>query len=86
MGIRPLPKLIELVAAEMATEVCALYVMRTGEVLELAATCGLEADAVGRTRLRLGEGIVGLVAAMGSPINLADARGPSGLRATAGDR
>ncbi|MBW4021690.1 MAG: phosphoenolpyruvate--protein phosphotransferase [Proteobacteria bacterium] len=74
LGDTPLPKLIELVATEMATEVCALYVMRTGEVLELAATCGLEAEAVGRTRLRLGEGIVGLVAAMGSPINLADAR------------
>jgi phosphotransferase system enzyme I (PtsP) len=73
-GNTPLPKLIELVASEMATEVCALYVMRTGEILELAATCGLEAEAVGQTRLRLGEGIVGLVAAMGSPLNLADAR------------
>jgi phosphotransferase system, enzyme I, PtsP len=74
LGNTPLPKLIELVASEMLTEVCALYVMRTGEVLELAATWGLDAGAVGRTRLRLGEGIVGLVAAMGSPINLADAR------------
>ncbi len=74
LGNTPLPKLIELVANEMLTEVCALYVMRTGEVLELAATWGLDAGAVGRTRLRLGEGIVGLVAAMGSPINLADAR------------
>jgi phosphotransferase system enzyme I (PtsP) len=79
LGNTPLPKLIELVASGMATEVCALYVMRTGEVLELAATCGLEADAVGRTRLRLGEGIVGLVAAMGSPINLADARAHPGF-------
>jgi phosphotransferase system enzyme I (PtsP) len=74
LGNTPLPKLIELVASEMATEVCALYVMRTSETLELAATCGLESDAVGRTRLRMGEGIVGLVAAMGSAINLADAR------------
>jgi phosphotransferase system enzyme I (PtsP) len=79
LGNTPLPKLIELVATEMATEVCALYVMRTGEILELAATCGLEAGAVGRTRLRLGEGIVGLVAAMGSPINLADARDHPGF-------
>lgn len=73
-GNTPLPKLIELVAREMATEVCALYVMRTGEILELTATCGLETEAVGQTRLRLGEGIVGLVAAMGSSLNLADAR------------
>jgi phosphotransferase system enzyme I (PtsP) len=63
----------------MLTEVCSVYVMRTGEVLELAATWGLEAGAVGRTRLRLGEGIVGLVAAMGSPINLADARAHPGF-------
>ncbi len=63
----------------MATEVCALYVMRSSEWLELAATWGLESDAVGRTRLRLGEGIVGLVAAMGSPINLADARDHPGF-------
>jgi phosphotransferase system enzyme I (PtsP) len=74
LGNTPLPKLIELVASEMLTEVCSVYVMRTGEVLELAATWGLAAGAVGSTRLRLGEGIVGLVAAMGSPINLADAR------------
>ncbi|WP_227307528.1 phosphoenolpyruvate--protein phosphotransferase [Acidisoma cellulosilyticum] len=74
LGNTPLPKLIELVAGELATEVCSLYVMRTGEVLELIATCGLELEAVGRTRLRLGEGIVGLVAAMGSALNLADAR------------
>ena len=79
LGNTPLPKLIEVVASELGTEVCALYVMRTGEVLELAATCGLEAGAVGRTRLRLGEGIVGLVAAMGSPINLADARAHPGF-------
>jgi phosphotransferase system, enzyme I, PtsP len=79
LGNTPLPKLIELVASEMLTEVCAVYVMRTGEVLELAATWGLEAGAVGSTRLRLGEGIVGLVAAMGSPINLADARSHPGF-------
>jgi phosphotransferase system enzyme I (PtsP) len=79
LGNTPLPKLIELVASEMLTEVCSVYVMRTGEVLELAATWGLAAGAVGSTRLRLGEGIVGLVAAMGSPINLADARAHPGF-------
>jgi phosphotransferase system, enzyme I, PtsP len=78
-GSTPLPKLIELVACEMATEVCALYVMRAGEMLELAATWGLRAGAVGQTRLRVGEGIVGLVAAIGSPINLADARDHPGF-------
>jgi phosphotransferase system enzyme I (PtsP) len=79
LGNTPLPKLIELVASEMSTEVCSVYVMRTGEILELAATWGLAPGAVGSTRLRLGEGIVGLVAAMGSPINLADARAHPGF-------
>jgi phosphotransferase system enzyme I (PtsP) len=79
LGNTPLPKLIEVVASEMLAEVCSVYVMRTGEVLELAATSGLAAGAVGSTRLRLGEGIVGLVAAMGSPINLADARAHPGF-------
>jgi phosphotransferase system enzyme I (PtsP) len=78
-GNTPLPKLLELVAHEMASEVCALYVMRAGEVLELAATWGLLADAVGQTRLRVGEGIIGLVAAIGSAINLADARDHPGF-------
>ncbi len=39
--------------------------MKPGDLLELAATEGLRADAVGRTHLRVGEGIIGLVAATG---------------------
>jgi phosphotransferase system, enzyme I, PtsP len=73
-GTTPLPKLVALVAVEMACEVCSLYVIRPGELLELAATYGLEPGSVGRTRMRVGEGIVGLVAAMGSALNLTDAR------------
>lgn len=69
-----LAELTRLVAAEMAAEVCSVYVMRPGEILELWATEGLRGDAVGRTRLRVGEGIVGTVAASASPLNLADAQ------------
>ncbi len=69
-----LPDVARLVAAEMAAEVCAIYVMRPGEVLELAATEGLNPLAVGRTRLRVGEGIVGLCAATGTVMNLPDAQ------------
>ena len=39
--------------------------MRPGDLLELPATCGLNPEAVGRTRLRVGEGIVGIAAATG---------------------
>ena len=63
----------EAVAGEMLAEVCTVYAKRPGDLLELAATHGLNPDAVGRTRLRVGEGIVGLVAASGTHQNLADA-------------
>ena len=69
-----LAELTRLVAAEMVAEVCSVYVMRPGEILELWATEGLRPDAVGRTRLRVGEGIVGTVAALGASLNLADAQ------------
>src|SRR3954469_13012078 len=73
-GTAPMPELVRLVAGELVSEVCSVYVMRPGEVLELAATEGLRAEAVGSTRLRVGEGIVGLAAATQQPQNLADAQ------------
>jgi phosphotransferase system enzyme I (PtsP) len=73
-GAAPLTELVRLVASELVSEVCSIYVVRPGGVLELAATEGLKAEAVGRTRLRIGEGIVGLVAATGQALNLPDAQ------------
>lgn len=73
-GTAPMPELVRLVAAELVSEVCSIYVMRPGEVLELAATEGLRPEAIGTTRLRVGEGIVGLAAATQAPQNLADAQ------------
>jgi phosphotransferase system enzyme I (PtsP) len=73
-GPAPLGELARLVAAELVAEVCSIYVMRPGEVLELSATIGLRQEAVGRTHLRVGEGIVGLVAATGESLNLPDAQ------------
>jgi phosphotransferase system enzyme I (PtsP) len=72
-GDVPLAELVRLVAAELVSEVCSVYVRRPGDILELAATEGLKLEAVGRTRLRVGEGIVGLVAATGEMLNLPDA-------------
>jgi phosphotransferase system enzyme I (PtsP) len=66
--------LVHLVAAEFVAEVCSVYVMRPGEILELAATEGLRPEAVHRTRLRVGEGIVGTAAAEARPLNLPEAR------------
>jgi phosphotransferase system enzyme I (PtsP) len=64
----------QLVAAELVSEVCSIYAARPGEILELVATHGLNPLAVGRTRLRVGEGIVGLCAATAHVMNLPDAQ------------
>ena len=73
-GAGSLPELVRLVAGELVSEVCSVYALKPGDILELTATEGLRADAVGKTRLRVGEGIVGLVAATGSGLNLPDAQ------------
>ena len=73
-GAAPLADLTTLVASEMVAEVCTIYAMRPGDLLELVATHGLNPDAVGRTRLRVGEGIVGIAAAMAAVQNLPDAQ------------
>jgi phosphotransferase system, enzyme I, PtsP len=69
-----LDRIVRIVAAEMVAEVCSAYVMRAGEVLELFATEGLRPEAVHRTRLRIGEGLVGIIAATARPLALADAQ------------
>ena len=68
-----LDRIVNLIAAELVAEVCSCYVMRAGEVLELFATVGLNAAAVHKTRLRVGEGIVGDIAAQARPLALSDA-------------
>ena len=73
-GAGDLLALARLIAAELVSEVCSVYVLRGGDALELAATEGLRPEAVGRTRLRVGEGLVGLAAASGETLNLPDAQ------------
>ena len=73
-GTAPLQELVHLAAAELVSEVCSVYAARPGEILELVATEGLNPKAVGRTRLRFGEGIVGLCAATAQVMNLPDAQ------------
>ncbi len=78
-GAAPLSAVAHLVATEMVAEVASVYVSRPGDILELAATEGLNASAVGQTRLRVGEGIVGLCAAAGTVLNLPDAQNHPGF-------
>jgi phosphotransferase system enzyme I (PtsP) len=72
--VADLQALSRLVAGEMLTEVCSIYITRAGGVMELTASQGLRQVAIGRTRLRVGEGIVGLAAATGETLNLPDAQ------------
>ncbi|MCB2107826.1 MAG: phosphoenolpyruvate--protein phosphotransferase [Rhodobacteraceae bacterium] len=68
-----LDKVVALIAQSIRSDVCSCYVMRAGEVLELFATFGLAQRAVHLTRLRVGEGLVGEIAAHARSIALADA-------------
>jgi phosphotransferase system, enzyme I, PtsP len=68
-----LDRMVRMIAADIVAEVCSAYVLR-GEYLELFASEGLRPSAVHRTRLRIGEGLVGLIAAHGAVINLPEAQ------------
>jgi len=67
-----LDKVVDLIAATMMSEVCSIYLLRDNK-LELFATHGLRKEAVHVTRLRMGEGLVGTIAAEGRVLNLAEA-------------
>jgi len=68
-----LDKLVSVIASNMVAEVCSIYLRRAGGALELFATEGLNREAVHRTRLKAGEGLVGLVAESATPLNLSNA-------------
>ncbi|WP_328703003.1 phosphoenolpyruvate--protein phosphotransferase [Arenibaculum pallidiluteum] len=69
-----LDKIVRLIGQEVQADVCSCYVMRAGDILELFSTIGLNPDAVHKTRMRVGEGVVGDIAAHARPMALADAR------------
>ncbi len=69
-----LDKIAKLIARDMVAEVCSIYARRAGDILELFATQGLRKDAVHQTRLRVGEGLVGHIAANARPLSLSDAQ------------
>ncbi|WP_201153854.1 phosphoenolpyruvate--protein phosphotransferase [Rhodothalassium salexigens] len=68
-----LDKLVGVIARNMVAEVCSVYLTRAGNILELFATEGLKAEAVHNTRLRVGEGLVGLIAQQAAPLKLSEA-------------
>ncbi|MCH8616368.1 phosphoenolpyruvate--protein phosphotransferase [Sphingomonas sp. SM33] len=67
-----LDKVVDLIAEALESEVCSIYLLRDNK-LELFATHGLRKEAVHVTRLSLGQGLVGTIAAENRILNLAEA-------------
>lgn len=69
-----LTNIVRLIQGRFHTAVCSVYfyVPDRGELV-LGATVGLEPEAIGRVRMRLDEGLTGLVAQQMSPVAVADA-------------
>lgn len=68
-----LDMVVRAIAANMVAEVCSLYLLRANNLLELFATEGLNPGAVHKTHLKVGEGLVGLIAETADYISLPDA-------------
>jgi starch phosphorylase len=69
-----LTNIVHLIQRRFETNVCSVYLLeRDRKSLVLAATIGLRSDSVGRIRMRLDEGLTGLVAEQMQPLVVADA-------------
>ena len=67
-----LNQVVDIIGEALDSEVCSIYLLREG-MLELFATRGLEQAAVHVTRLGVGEGLTGTIAANIQTLNLAEA-------------
>ncbi len=79
-GQERLDRITHLIADSIGTEVCSIYLFRDAETLELCATEGLKREAVHKTRMKLGEGLVGRVARTATPVNTGNAPAERGFR------
>jgi starch phosphorylase len=69
-----LGQLVQMIQQAFESDVCSVYLVETNRAhLTLAATVGLKADSVGRVRMPLKEGLVGLVAEQVRPIVVEEA-------------
>jgi starch phosphorylase len=70
-----LANLVRLIREHFQTDVCSVYLIQPDRAyLVLAATVGLRPESVGKVRMRLEEGLTGLVAEELRPIAVADVR------------
>lgn len=62
------------IAESMVAEVCSVYVLRADSMLELYASHGLKTESVHVSSLRVGQGLVGTIAASARYLSLDDAQ------------
>lgn len=67
-----LNQVVDIIGEALDSEVCSIYLLREG-MLELYATRGLNQSAVHVTRMGVGEGLTGTIAANVETLNLAEA-------------
>jgi phosphotransferase system enzyme I (PtsP) len=73
--VETLGNVVDRVAKRLDADVCSVYLSEpTGRHLVLRATKGLTQESVGKVRLAVGEGLVGLVAQEGAPLALEHAQ------------
>jgi phosphotransferase system enzyme I (PtsP) len=71
-----LANIVRLIQGRFQTAVCSVYLLEPeSRQLVLGATVGLKPESVGRIRMRLDEGLTGLVAERLTPVMVADAFG-----------
>ncbi len=68
-----LDKLTQVIARHVDSDVCSIYLRLPSDELELYSTEGLNREAVHKTRLAWGQGLVGLVAETQRPLITSDA-------------
>ena len=68
-----LDQVVDIIGECLTSEVCSIYLLREG-MLELFATRGLNKSAVHVTRMAIGEGLTGTIAANVETLNLAEAK------------
>jgi starch phosphorylase len=69
-----LTNIVQLIQRRFSTDVCSVYLLEPDRAnLVLAATVGLRPESIGRIRMRLNEGLAGLVGEELQPVVLADA-------------
>ena len=75
-----LNEIVKIIASSMKSEVCSIYLTSKNNKLELYATEGLKSKAVHYSKLNIGQGLVGKIAATAEPIKTSEVSKTKGFR------